>query len=308
MDENDIWNQEEDFTKVNQHYVPRFWQRRFADAKNVVYGRYGASFDPDQNPKKRGRARIVGVADTMTNDCTYSLYNEYYQPYDVLENLLPEAEGKMKKSQDLILDPKTTVTNEVKSKFCWGIALSVCRLPHVMKQAYRKRAELTFVYSQIGDMDRVAFEEKLGSFGQTITDADYEALKARPRDGLIRTAGEFSKLSPQNPSFPEQDALDAVSMVTAIFSQMDLVLLSTGGPSSFILGDTPMPDFDLVGGFTVPLSKTDAARFGPLSAVPIFTRAQVSQAEVESINQEQYNNSVRLVIGPDPVYLDSLKS
>jgi hypothetical protein len=173
------------FNKFNQHYVPRFWQKRFADSKNEIYVRYGASFDPDQNPRKRGRARVVGVADTMTKDFTYTVYDNNYRPYDVLENdvlenLLSEAEGEMRQTQGLILDPQTVVSTELRTRFCWGIALSICRLPHVMKQAHRKRIELTFAYCEIGNLDRQAFEAKLADYGQTLSDEEYEALKARP--------------------------------------------------------------------------------------------------------------------------------
>jgi len=308
MDEKEFWKQEDDFTKVNQHYVPRFWQRRFADAQNAVYGRYGTSFDPDQNPKKRGQARKVGVADTMTSDCTYSLYNEYYQPYDVLENLLMVAEGKIAQTEGLILDPQTVVTPELRATFCWGIGLAVCRLPHVMKRAHRHRIDVAFALSRIGDMDRKEFEASLGELGQKISDEEYEALKARPRDGLLETAEGLSKLSPQDPTFPEQDALYGLHILTAIFNGMDIAILDSIGPLFFILGDTPMPDYDLAKGFTVPLSKAAAARLSPSASSPTFTRKQASQADVEAINQEQYNNSVKLVIGQDPTYLDLMKS
>lgn len=87
---------------------------------------------------------------------------------------------------------------------------------------------------------------------------------------------------------------------------MDLAILETVGNPFFILGDTPMADYDLAAGFTVPLSKTAAASFVPLAASPAFSRTVLMCAEVQTINQEQHDNSVTHVIGPDPVYLNSL--
>jgi hypothetical protein len=258
------------FKKQNQHYVPQFWQRRFADSTGQLYVRYSL------------------------------------RPYDVLEDRLAEAENEIKRTEDQILSPATLITPDLRRKFCWGVAIASCRLPHVMKRAHRRRIDLAHVLADVGRMGRAVFDAKLADFGQILTDADYDALKARPTDGLIATAIGLSQLSPQDPNFPEQDALQAVGIVTEVFNCMDIEILESTGSPSFIIGDTPILDSDLASGSTVPLSKTAAARFRSATATPIFSRTTATPAEVAAINQEQYDNSMTHVIGPDAAYLDSL--
>ena len=95
-------------------------------------------------------------------------------------------------------------------------------------------------------------------------------------------------------------------MVTKIFNRMDLEILESNGSPFFIIGDTPIPDSDLVMGFTFPLSKTAAARIKPATGTPTFLRRAAAAAEIAEINEEQYHNSATHVIGSDPTYLDSL--
>ncbi len=122
----------------------------------------------------------------------------------------------------------------------------------------------------------------------------------------MRQAIYLSELSPQDPNFSEQDALEAVPMMTEIFNRMDIEILESNGSPFFIVGDTPIPDSDLVMGFTVPLSKTAAGRFKPATGTPTFSRTAATAAEIAAINEEQYHNSATHVIGPDAAYLDSL--
>lgn len=106
-----------------------------------------------------------------------------------------------------------------------------------------------------------------------------------------------------------QDALAGVATFTRIFNLMDITILESSGSPFFILGDTPVPDYELVDGFSIPLSKNATAQFGSLaSGGQAFSRRSATPTEITAINQEQYNNSATHVIGPDPSYLDSLTS
>jgi hypothetical protein len=73
------------------------------------------------------------------------------------------------------------------------------------------------------------------------------------------------------------------------------------------MGDTPVPDYELADGFSIPLTKSATAQFGSLaSSGQAFSRRSATPTEIAAINQEQYNNSATHVIGPDASYLDSL--
>lgn len=294
------------FKKRNHHYVPQFWQRRFADATGQLYVRYSESADKWKIASERGKARPVNPKNTMAKDYANTVFDETWRPYDVLEDLLAKAEGEINQTEDQILNSTTPITSALVMKFCWGLAIAACRFPHIMKRAHRRRIDLAYALAEISRMDRVAFEAKLASFGQILTDPDYNALKATPEDELIRQAMYLAELSPQNPDFPEQDALQGIDTLVEIFNRMDIEILESTGSPLFIIGDTPIPDFDLATGFTVPLTKTAAARFQPAKGAPTFSHKAATAAEIADINQEQYNNSATHIVGPDPALLDSL--
>ncbi|MFB6464626.1 DUF4238 domain-containing protein [Bradyrhizobium tunisiense] len=72
------------FSKDNQHFVPRFWIKRFAGSNGRILGR------------KRGEARAFQVAagDVMTGDWTYTLFDGWWRPADKLEDALSVFEGE----------------------------------------------------------------------------------------------------------------------------------------------------------------------------------------------------------------------
>jgi hypothetical protein len=73
---------------------------------------------------------------------------------------------------------------------------------------------------------------------------------------------------------------------------MDLWLL--GAPDgSFVLGDTPLPDYDLG---TLPLSSSLALLASPKATrKPSFGRRQATKTEIQRINQTQFDNMVEIV-------------
>ncbi len=244
----------------------------------------------------------------MAEHYSNTVFDENWQPYDVLENILAEAESEIKQTEEQILDPATPITSSLRRKFCWGLAVSVCRLPHVMDRGHRRRIDLAYALAEIHQLERVAFEDGLASFGQKLTDAGYNALKATHEDELIGQATYLAELSPQNPDFPRQDALEGINPITEVFNRMDIEILESNRSPFFIIGDTPIPDSELAMGFIVPLAKIAAARFQPTNLMPTFSRRAATSMEIAAINKEQYDNSATHVVGPDPAYLDALVS
>jgi hypothetical protein len=309
-DDASVWRKERDFKKRNQHYVPQFWQREFKDANGNLYVRYSLSADPrNERDPDRGKAFDETTKNIFTDDYTYTVSNDLFQPHDVLENLLSAEEGQMKQSHDEVLNATTSITPELRMAFCRSIAVAACRLPHVMSRFQRRRQDMVFAFAEITQLDRPAFDAKMKGFGVTLTNEEYELLRARPEDDLIGTALGFGDLSPQDPNFPMQDALAGVATFTRIFNLMDITILESSGSPFFIMGDSPVPDYELAEGFSIPLTKSATAQFGSLaSGGQGFSRRSATPTEIAAINQEQYNNSATHVIGPDPSYLDSLTS
>lgn len=306
-EQNSVWREEENFRKRNQHYVPQFWQRGFKDTFGRLYVRYSLSADPrPERDPNRGKAFEQSTKRIFTADYTYTVSDQFFRPCDVLENLLSAEESKMKQAHDQVLNDTGSVTPELRTAFCRSIALAACRLPHVMERFRRRREELIYALAQVHHLDRRTFEETLSSFGIVLVDEEYERLKERPEEDLLSTALGFGDHSPQDPAFPSQDALAGVSRVTQIFDLMDITILDSPGSPLFILGDTPIPDSDLARGFTVPLSSATAVHFSTATGDQTLSRQVAREDQVAGINQEQYNNSVTHVIGPDRYYLDSL--
>lgn len=69
------------FQKTNQHIVPRFWQKEFAGQDGRIFARYRTSADPLQGAQK-GRARQANVAELMTSDWTYTVFDRWWRPSD----------------------------------------------------------------------------------------------------------------------------------------------------------------------------------------------------------------------------------
>jgi hypothetical protein len=78
---------------------------------------------------------------------------------------------------------------------------------------------------------------------------------------------------------------------------MDLVLLDAPA-GSFILGDTPLPDYDLAHGLTLPLSARLALSASPkLADKAALVRRNATATEIQGSNQTQFDNTVEIVVG-----------
>ncbi|MGY3693032.1 hypothetical protein ACVIGA_003112 [Bradyrhizobium sp. USDA 3240] len=105
------------FSKDNQHFVPRFWIKRFAGSNGRILGR------------KRGEARAFQVAagDVMTGDWTYTLFDGWWRPADKLEDALSVFEGEAATVMVAVDDVSSTLSasaeREIKRSDC-GIGMS----------------------------------------------------------------------------------------------------------------------------------------------------------------------------------------
>jgi hypothetical protein len=132
------------FSKDNQHFVPRFWMKRFAGSNGRILGR------------RRGEVRALQVAagDIMTSDWTYTLFDSWWRPADKLEDALSVFEGKAATVMAAADDVSSTLSPPLKERLCEVIAVSACRLPWVMRRGHLRMKELAAALASIVEIQR----------------------------------------------------------------------------------------------------------------------------------------------------------
>jgi Protein of unknown function (DUF4238) len=280
------------------HYVPKFWIKGFAGPGGRLFGR------------KRGevRAKQVKASEIMADQGAYTVFDSKWQAYDVLEDLLAtKHEGGVAGLFRSLRDPSAALTSEVGSQLCHAVAVAACRLPHVMRRGFRRTNEMASSLADIPAATSFArFRREFAwNFGAEITQAEFDYFRGLAPDQLAATIEAFVARSPQHHVLPEQDALLGIPNVAAIISDMDLMLLDAP-VGSFILGDTPLSDYDLAKHFTLPLSASLALSASPKAADdPVFVRKNATGSEIKAINQLQFDNSVEIVVGASRAVLEA---
>lgn len=293
--------------KQNQHIVPRFWQGRFAGTSGHIYARYRVGSDP--TGRRAGGARQAGAGSLMSEDWTYTVFDRWWRPSDAVENELSKLEGRLSRAV-ATLDATGTVPDLALTwELCLFVGLAACRTPEVMARSHRRLKALALALSEaVGAESFERFRDEISSrFGVMLSESDYAALRARPGSSLTDTAQAIGAMSPQNPVLPEQLALTGVETVAMQVGEMTLELLDAPAPHHFILGDTPLADWDLAKGFVLPLSRSLALNATQRTgAWSLPTRRSATAAEVADSNRLQHAHARDVVIGPDKGYLDGL--
>ena len=145
-------------------------------------------------------------------------------------------------------------------------------------------------------------------FGVEISAEEYANLLTRPQEQLLTEECNIENFSPQNSDLPEQIALTGADMVGDIIAPMRLTLLDAPDTLHFILGDTPLPDADIIQGFVVPIKAKLAlqAESPAQEAEGALARRPATPTGVSCANERQYDMSAAVVIGPNPIVLDAL--
>ena len=99
-------------SKDNQHYVPRFWLRRFAGAN----GRLVATIDGVYQSQ-------VDVDDIMSDDWIYTIFDPNWVSSDRVENDLAALEGLASALFDELHAGAAVPTDEQWEQLCWFLAL-----------------------------------------------------------------------------------------------------------------------------------------------------------------------------------------
>ena len=283
--------------KKKQHFVPRSWLRRFADVNGHVHGYDG------------GQIRPVAVADIMTGDWIYTVFDEWWRPSDRLEDALAVVEGQGSSLFTQLHESTNEPTPEQWSTLLEFMALTVCRHPDAMARAHKLGKDYALALSTVSEFsnyDEFANNLKL-EFGECPTESEFELLKCAVPGALFDTAVQIDGMQPQDPALPEQSSLEAVGLVHKALQNMNIELIDVPSGESFFLSDRPLPTRFLANGFSVPLSSSLA-----LVAIPRHTtetinvRRRGNSTEVDTINADQHSRRHKVIIGADGKKLERL--
>jgi hypothetical protein len=284
--------------KKNHHYVPQFWLKAFADSNGNIYAWDG---------------RSVGVRSSkrlMKEDWLYTLFDNAWIPTDALEDELSIMEANAAALFSKIAGSSHQFTEQDRQELLSFLALQACRHPDVMNRGYRRTRDLGRLFASVHTFEnQLSFAAKAAQFGLTtsISIAYYQSLISISQLQLDKELQECIGLSPQDARLPQQDALQAKSIIASQIDAMSLTVLDAPAGKQFILGDTPLPQADLLAGFSVPLSKNIAVRAQPALKRQIrIERQMATLQDVSEINQVQWDNSLHFVIGPEPSILRAL--
>ncbi|OAI15204.1 MULTISPECIES: DUF4238 domain-containing protein [Methylomonas] len=287
------------FEKTNHHYVPQFWQKKFRDDKNTLYGLKGSKID------------VVSPKNEMRGDWIYTVFDNHWNPSDEIENGLGKQETKIAALYTKLITGGYQPTPIDRDELCSALALQACRHPDILGRVPKKAIELGELLTQVHDLDFEEFKIKAITIGVDASEIDsiYKEAQAVPKDNLLKEFKILEGLSPQDPQLPVQDALKAKENICRSLLNMDLTLLDAPQGLEYVLGDTPLPQTDLSQGFSVPLSKLVAVKAQPsTSPQNTIIRRQASQQELEEINKAQWENALEIVIASSKVTLEALQN
>ncbi len=283
--------------KRNHHYVPRFWQRGFRDSSNFLYGRI------DGNVQRVYPARI------MQEDYLYTVFDDRWVASDAVEDALAKTESSIANLFRRLGNASSSVTSSDRTELCSALALQACRHPDILERGYRLARELGTLLAEAHNYSQEDFVAEMAKFGLGPTESSetYRAAIVTPIEKLTEELSELRTLPTFDPRLPSQDALLAQPLISAQIEGMEIAILDAPSGSTYVLGDTPMPQHDLINGFTVPISSSMAisAKAGTTQQ-GTTSRRFATVSEVSSINQEQWARTLHVIIGPDPKTLTAL--
>ncbi len=283
----------------NQHYVPKFWQRRFAGPDGTLWGH------------RDGIVTRVAAQRLMSEDWLYTTFNHQWTATNVLERVAGRHEQEASAILDRLDTPGGLGTLEEQITLRYFFAFCACRHPDIMRSGHRRTKELAYLLADVHTLGAQEFSDRAKGFGMNATDAatTYALLRQKSSTQLLAEAEQVERLSPQSPALPQQLAIDPETIERVFFSlaQVTIRLLDAPPGHCFVLGDTPFPP-QLGQGFTLPLSAGLAMLWAPEGQEPFpdWARLVATPAQVEHSNRQQANQALRVLIGPNRAVLDAL--
>lgn len=284
-------------TKVNQHFVPRFWQNRFNDTSGHLH------------KLERNKVRQAGSKNLMSGDWIYTTYDHLGMPSNHLEDALSRLEAHASVLMAQLDTPQSLPSDEDQIFLGYFIVLSACRHPDVMGHGHRRGKALGYIFADVHSMTKDQFQHTLLEYGIQFEDASsiYEILLPIPQETLLYEAEDIEYRPPNDPTLPAQLSLDPETIERAylLLGKHRVTILDASEEIKFVLGDTPFPP-NLAYGFTIPLSSCLALRWDPADQemLPAWNRRPALAREVAASNQMQVDNAARVVIGSSKALLE----
>ena len=284
--------------KINHHFIPRHWLKRFRGDDGNLWVRDGDEIN------------VRGVDAIMAIDYLYTVYDKRFSGSDSLEDELSRIETTQSQSLMQICRTGEPVGPGTRHDLAAIIALQTLRHPDVM--AWGRRRALRFA-ELVLKIKRMSLDEFLNEVAPVLDDAHpewvYEEIQSRTEADLEKELADIKALSPQNPELAETNTLSALTSLCASLHEFHMrVLEIREGEGSFVLGDTPVPQEKLASGFTVPLSKRVAVvAWRKSNGNPVsIERSWANPDEIVFVNQAQWNRHARLIVGESREVLRAL--
>ncbi|QLW74704.1 DUF4238 domain-containing protein [Citrobacter freundii] len=285
------------FDKKNHHYVPQYWQRGFKGTSGSMFGKFSSTI------------RLVSSRTIMQQDWLYTVFDEQWNPSDILEDTLSVMESKDAQLFQRLHVQGYTVTSSDRDQLCSALALQVSRHPDILERGRRLADEFGTILADVHSVTLIQFKGSVAKFGINEADAHdlYVILTSRTQEQLAAELAELHSLSPQSSQLPVQEAILAAPLIKETIEALELILVDAPSGEAFVLGDTPLPQSDLANGFTVPLSKSLAVIAIPSTVTQkAVIRRDATPAEVKEINTTQADNALQVIIGPSADLLSNL--
>lgn len=289
--------------KDNHHYVPQHWVKRFAGNDGNLYIR---------EIDERGNVYIGirGAKKVMSSPFLYTRYDAVFNGSDALENALGEIEGKQSLFLDIICDQQEPVDEGTRHELAAVLALQTLRHPDVLAYGRRRALSLGKLINSIKSMTPDEFMAQAASqFDIENPLIVYEEIHAKTQVELDAELAEIMSWSEQNPQLADTDTLSAFASLCNSIHGLDMILLDIrADEGAYVLGDTPMPQSALAGGFTVPLSKrlAVAAIQAHEGQRPQIRRREATQKDIAYVNRDQWNRHATVVAGESYAVLKAL--
>jgi hypothetical protein len=126
--------------KENQHFVPRSWISRFAGDNGRLFGLQNGAIKHQ-----------IKVADIMSQDWLYTVFDEWWRPSDCVEDALAKVEGDVGVLFDALHATASAPSTEQWVSLCRFMALTASRHPDTMRHGHERAKEMSWA---LADADK----------------------------------------------------------------------------------------------------------------------------------------------------------
>ena len=247
----------------------------------------------------------------MAEDFLYTVFDHDWNPSNELEDFFSKVESAGSQLfQDILVNQSNSEsTRVVLARF---LSNQPVRHPDMRTVKHRLVSNFLSFLAMSHDLDKVAFVKAFEELGFKDIDnlapaeAVFDFVTAIPRDTFQTTKAFIEDLQPYDPRLPFSDVILGAWQLAEKLQTMDVIVHEVPTGSTFILGDTPIDQQQLLAGFTVPLSKALAVEFRPTTSTPKMHYQTATATFVDSVQEDQYRMAVFNLVGPDKPLLESL--